>query len=144
VVAVPIEILIVDDSEADVDLTQELLRDSKVINHINVCTDGVEALRFLKREAPYQDSPRPDLILLDLNMPRKDGRELLQDIKQDECLMRIPVVVLTTSQEDKDVLQSYNLHANCYVTKPFDLEQFMAVVSAISNFWLSVVKLPPA
>jgi len=139
----PIEILRVEDSPSDVRLTIEALKDAKVRNHLSVVSDGVEAVSFLKKVGKYADSPRPDLILLDLNLPKKDGREVLGEIKQDENLKLIPVVVITTSKSDEDILKSYNLHANCYITKPIDLEQFMIVVKAIENFWLTIVKLPP-
>jgi CheY-like chemotaxis protein len=139
----PIEILLVEDSPSDVRLTIEALKDAKVRNHLSVVSDGVEAVAFLKKVGKYADSPRPDLILLDLNLPKKDGREVLREIKQDEALKAIPVVVVTTSKSDEDILKSYNLHANCYITKPIDLDQFMIVVKAIECFWLTIVKLPP-
>ena len=138
-----IEILLVEDSPSDVRLTIEALKDAKVSNHLSVVSDGVEAIAFLKKVGKYADSPRPDLILLDLNLPKKDGREVLKEIKQDENLKAIPVVVITTSKSDEDILKSYNLHANCYITKPIDLDQFMIVVKAIESFWLTIVKLPP-
>jgi two-component system response regulator len=138
----PIEILLVEDSPADVDLTKEALDDAKVVNNLNVVEDGVEALRFLRREGEYADAPHPDLILLDLNLPKKDGREVLQEIKADEVLRRVPVVILTTSEAEQDILRSYDLHANCYVTKPVDLDQFVRVVKSIEDFWLTIVKLP--
>lgn len=138
-----IEILLVEDSPGDVRLTQEVLREGKVHNHLNVVVDGVQALAFLRKEAPYRHMPVPDLILLDLNLPRKNGREVLKIIKADEKLKRIPVVVLTTSRADEDVLQAYDLHANCYVTKPIDLDQFIQVIRSIEEFWLTIVKLPP-
>lgn len=137
-----VEILLVDDSTGDVRLAQEALKDAKVVNKIHVASDGVEALAFLRREGQYTDAPRPDLILLDLNMPRMDGREVLVEIKKDPSLRRIPVVVLTTSDAEQDVLKTYDLHANCYVTKPIDLEQFITVVRSIEDFWLTIVKLP--
>ena len=139
----PIEILLVEDSPSDVRLTIEALKDAKVRNHLSVVSDGVEAVSFLKKVGKYADSPRPDLILLDLNLPKKDGREVLGEIKQDENLKLIPVVVITTSKSDEDILKSYNLHANCYITKPIGLEQFLIVVKAIESFWLKIVKLPP-
>jgi chemotaxis family two-component system response regulator Rcp1 len=139
----PVEILLVEDNPGDVRLTIEALRDAKVHNHLNVVGDGVAALAFLRREAPYRDAPRPDLILLDLNLPRKDGREVLAEIKADPDLRVLPVVVLTTSQAEQDIVQSYGLHANCYVSKPVDLDQFIRVVRSIEDFWLTVVKLPP-
>ena len=139
----PIVILLVEDEPGDAYLTIEALKSAKIINSVHLVEDGVEAMAFLQREAPYGDAPRPDLILLDLNLPRKDGRQVLAEIKQNACLNSIPIVVLTTSSADEDVLQSYNLRANCYVTKPVDLEQFMTVVKATQDFWLSIVKLPP-
>ncbi len=139
----PIEILLVEDNPADVRLTQEALREGKVKNSLNVARDGAEALAFLRREGPHAGAPRPDLILLDLNLPKKDGREVLAEIKADDELKRIPVVVLTTSSAELDILKSYSLHANCYITKPVDLEQFVTVVKAIDDFWLTVVRLPP-
>lgn len=134
----PIEILLVEDNPADVRLTQEALREGKVRNNLQVARDGVEALEMLRREG----APRPDLILLDLNLPRKDGREVLGVIKADDALKTIPVVVLTTSSAEADILKSYSLHANCYITKPVDLEQFVQVVKSIDDFWLTVVRLP--
>ncbi len=139
----PIEILLVEDNPGDIRLTIEALKEGKVRNNLSVAKDGVEALTFLKREGSFKNAPRPDLILLDLNLPRKDGRELLADIKADERLRRIPVVVLTTSKAEEDVLKTYNLHANCYITKPVDLDQFISVVKSIDEFWLTVVRLPP-
>ena len=138
----PVEILLVEDNPGDVRLTKEALTGAKVINHLTVLKDGVEALTFLRREGQYANAPRPHLILLDLNLPKKDGREVLAEIKDDEKLKRIPVVVLTTSQNEQDVLKTYNLHANCYVTKPVDLEQFITVVKSIEDFWLGIVVLP--
>lgn len=138
----PIEILLVEDNPGDVRLTEEALREGKVVNHLSVAADGVEALAFLRREGANANQPRPDLVLLDLNLPRKDGREVLSEIKSDPDLRRIPVVVLTTSKAEEDVLRSYNLHANCYITKPVDLDQFIRVVKSIDEFWLSVVRLP--
>ena len=139
----PIEILLVEDNAGDVRLTQEALKEGKVRNHLNVARDGVEALAFLRRQGQYADSPRPDLILLDLNLPKKDGRDVLREIKKEEALRRIPVVVLTTSKAEEDIVKTYELHANCYITKPVDLEQFIAVVKSIDDFWLTVVRLPP-
>lgn len=139
----PIEILLVEDNPGDVRLTQEALKDSKVLNNMYVTDDGMEAMAFLHHEGKYADAVRPDLILLDLNMPRKNGREVLSEIKSDDELKRIPVVVLTISEADEDVIKSYNLHANCYITKPIDLNQFIKVVRSIENFWLTIVKLPP-
>ncbi|MEQ8671645.1 MAG: response regulator [Aggregatilineales bacterium] len=138
-----IEILLVEDNPGDIRLTQEALKDSKLFNNLNIARDGVEALAFLRREAPYTHASRPDIILLDLNLPRKDGREVLEEIKDDEDLRRIPVVVLTTSDADEDILRSYNLHANCYITKPVDLNRFISIVKTIENFWFQIVKLPP-
>jgi len=138
----PIEILLVEDNPGDVRLVEEALKEGKVRNALHVVYDGVEAITFLRQQGEYTGIPRPDLILLDLNLPRKDGREVLAEIKEDEDLKRIPVVVLTTSQSEIDILKSYNLHANCYITKPVDLEQFLGVVKSIENFWLTVVKLP--
>jgi two-component system, chemotaxis family, response regulator Rcp1 len=137
-----IELLLVEDSEPDVRLTIEALREAKVKNRLWVVADGVEALEFLRRQGRYTDAPRPDLILLDLNLPRKDGRQVLKEIKDDDSLKRIPVVVLTTSKNEEDVLRAYNLHANCYITKPVDFNRFMEVVKSIENFWLTVVTLP--
>ncbi|HMM42976.1 MAG TPA: response regulator [Thermomicrobiales bacterium] len=138
----PIDILLVEDSPADVDLTREALEDAKVRNTLHVVNDGVAAMEFLRQEGDYADAPRPDLILLDLNLPKKDGREVLADVKADPALRRIPVVVLTTSEAEQDILRSYDLHANCYVTKPVDLEQFISVIKSIEKFWLVIVKLP--
>jgi CheY-like chemotaxis protein len=138
----PIEILLVEDNAADVRLTIEALREGKVRNHLAVARDGEEALAMLRREGPHAEAARPDLILLDLNLPKKDGREVLAAIKADERFKRIPVVVLTTSSAEADVLRTYELHANCYITKPVDLEQFVSVVKSIDDFWLTVVRLP--
>jgi two-component system, chemotaxis family, response regulator Rcp1 len=138
----PVEILLVEDSPGDVRLTVEALKEAKVLNRLSVATDGVEALAFLRREPPYTDAPRPDVILLDLNLPRKDGREVLAAIKADNLLRRIPVVVLTTSRAEADIARAYDLHANCYITKPVDFKQFIDVVQSIEDFWLTVVKLP--
>ena len=138
-----VEILLVEDDPADVLLTQEALLGSKIRNNLHVVDDGVEALAFLRQEGTYRDVPRPDLILLDLNMPRKDGREVLADIKEDPGLKTIPVAVLTTSSQDEDILKSYELHANCYITKPVGLEQFATVVQSLDDFWFTIVKLPP-
>ncbi len=139
----PIEILLVEDNPGDVRLTQEALKDAKVLNKLRVVSDGVEALAFLRRQGKYAHAVRPGLILLDLNLPKMDGRKVLAEIKEDPDLKRIPVVVLTISKADEDIIKTYELHANCYITKPVDLEQFMEVVKAIENFWLTVVKLPP-
>ena len=140
--APPVEILLVEDNPADVRLTREALKEGKVYNNLHWAKDGVEALEFLRGHGKFKDAPRPDIILLDLNLPKKDGREVLQEIKGDATLKRIPVVILTTSKAEEDVLKSYNLHANCYVTKPVDLEQFIRVVRSIDTFWLTVVTLP--
>lgn len=139
----PIEILLVEDNPGDVRLTREALKEGKVYSNLHTVKDGVEAMQFLRRQGKYSSVPRPDIILLDLNLPKKDGREVLQEIKTDDALKRIPVVVLTTSKAEEDVLRTYNLHANCYVTKPVDLEKFMVVVKTIDVFWLTVVTLPP-
>jgi chemotaxis family two-component system response regulator Rcp1 len=136
------EILLVEDSLGDIRLTREALKDAKVHVHLNVVSDGVDAMAFLRREGQYSKAPRPDLILLDLNLPKKDGREVLNEIKDDATLKSIPVVILTTSEAGEDVLRSYKSHANCYITKPVDLEGFLKVVQSIDAFWLSIVKLP--
>jgi len=138
-----VEILLVEDDPGDVRLTQEALKDSKLRNNLSVAEDGVAALAFLRREGEFTNAPKPDIILLDLNLPRKDGREVLAEIKEDEVLRRIPVVVLTTSDADEDILTSYNLHANCYITKPVDMNCFVQIVKTIEGFWFSIVKLPP-
>lgn len=138
-----VDILLVEDNPGDARLAEEAMKEAKVRNKLYVVKDGVEAMAFLRREGPYAAMPRPDLILLDLNLPRKDGREVLAEIKQDPSLRRIPVVVLTTSQADEDVVKSYDLRVNCYIAKPVDLEQFMKVIKAIDDFWLTIVKLPP-
>lgn len=138
----PIEILLVEDNAADVRLTIEALREGKVQNHLSVARDGEEAMSLLLREGPFVDATPPDLILLDLNLPKKDGREVLAEIKAHPVLRRIPVVVLTTSSAEADILESYSLHANCYITKPVDLEQFVKVVRSIDDFWLTIVCLP--
>ncbi len=138
----PVDILLVEDTPGDVDLTREALENSKIRNTLNVAVDGEEAMAFLRGTGKHAGAPRPDLILLDLNLPKKDGREVLAEIKADEDLKRIPVVILTTSQAEEDIFRSYNLHANCYITKPIDLHQFLHVVKAIENFWLTIVRLP--
>jgi CheY-like chemotaxis protein len=138
----PIEILLVEDNPADVRLTREALTEGKVRNNLHVAADGVAALEILRRQGPHAGAPRPDLILLDLNLPKKNGREILAEIKQDVSLRQIPVVVLTTSEDEEDILHSYQLHANCYITKPVGLEQFLTVIRQIDSFWLEVVKLP--
>ncbi|MCX4469874.1 Response regulator rcp1 [Micromonospora sp. MW-13] len=139
----PIEVLLVEDDPGDVLMTQEAFEEHKLRNRLTVVSDGTEALAYLRREGRYADAVAPDLILLDLNLPRRDGREVLEEIKQDEQLCRIPVVVLTTSQADEDILRSYQLHANAYVTKPVDFERFISVVRQIDEFFVSVVRLPP-
>jgi chemotaxis family two-component system response regulator Rcp1 len=138
-----IEILLVEDNPADIRLAREAFKDAKVHNVLYTVTDGVEAMAFLRRQGKYADVERPDLILLDLNLPKKDGREVLAEIKTDERLKLIPVVILTVSKDEEDILKTYNLHANCYITKPIDFEQFMKVVKGIEEFWLTIVKLPP-
>jgi len=138
----PIEILLVEDNMGDADLTREALETGKLHNRLHVAVDGVEAMDFLQRRGKHADAPRPDLVLLDLNLPRKDGREVLAEIKADGDLKRIPVVILTTSREEEDVLKSYNLHANCYITKPIDFVQFMVIVKSIEDFWFTIVRLP--
>jgi len=140
----PIEILLVEDSLADVGLTVEAFKDAKIYNRMSVVEDGVEAMAFLRREGSYARAARPDLILLDLNLPRKDGRQVLKEIKDEPTLRNIPVVVLTTSKGEEDVLRAYDLHANCYVKKPVDFNRFMDVVKSIESFWLTVVTLPVA
>jgi chemotaxis family two-component system response regulator Rcp1 len=142
-VATAIEILLVEDNPGDVRLMTETLREGKVHNRLSVVVDGVEALAFLRREGKHESAPRPDLILLDLSLPRKGGQEVLAEIKQDPDLKRIPVCVITSSAAEKDILQAYNNYVNCYLTKPVDLEQFIGVVRSVEEFWLSVVKLPP-
>jgi chemotaxis family two-component system response regulator Rcp1 len=139
----PIRVLLVEDNPGDIRLTQEAFRENKMLNSLSVVKDGVEAMEFLRQEEQYIDALRPDLILLDLNLPKKDGREVLAEIKSDPSLKCIPVVILTTSDADEDILKSYELHANCYIKKPVDLEQFINVVRSIENFWVAVVKLPP-
>ncbi|NMG09360.1 response regulator [Brasilonema sp. UFV-L1] len=138
-----IELLLVEDNPGDVQLTQIALEDSKISVNLNVVSDGVEAMAFLRKQENYTQVPTPDIILLDLNLPRKDGREVLAEIKADQILKRIPVVVLTTSGAEEDILKAYNLSANCYITKPVDFDQFVKIVHSIENFWFTVVKLPP-
>jgi CheY-like chemotaxis protein len=140
----PIEILMVEDNSGDVRLAREALRDGKLWNNLHHVVDGVAAIDFLRRRGEYANVPRPDLILLDLNLPRKDGREVLAEIKVDPILSSIPVVVLTTSSAEEDILRSYGLHANCYIVKPMDFEQFTTVVHSIENFWFCIVSLPAA
>lgn len=139
----PIVILMVEDNPGDARLTQEALKESKFVNKLHHVMDGVEAIDFLRRKGRFGDAPRPDLILLDLNLPRKDGREVLAEIKADDDLKSIPVVVLTTSEAEQDIIQSYKLHANCYVNKPVDLDKFIEIVRVMQDFWLSIVRLPP-
>mgnify|MGYP005846479397 CR=1 FL=1 len=139
-----IEILLVEDSPSDADLTVETLSAAKILTNLHIVEDGVEALDFLYHRGKYKNVPRPDLILLDLNLPRKDGREVLAEVKSSPELGTIPVVVLTTSAADEDILRSYQLHANCYITKPVDLDQFIKIVKTIEDFWLAAVKLPPS
>ena len=137
-----IQVLLVEDNPGDVRLTLEAFKDGRVINHLNVVEDGEAALAYLRKEGKYASASTPDLVLLDLNLPRKDGREVLMEIKSDENLKRIPVVILTTSTAEQDILKTYDLHANCYINKPVDFDQFLTVVKAIENFWLTIVKLP--
>src|SRR5919108_1853681 len=137
-----VEILLVEDNPADARLTREVFEGGRLTTHLNVVADGEEALAFLRREGPYADSPRPKLVLLDLNLPRKDGREVLQELKSDPALSRIPVIVLTTSAAEADILHSYDLQANCFITKPLDLDEFFDVVRAIEDFWLTTARLP--
>lgn len=138
----PLEILLIEDNPGDVRLTQECLRKSKVPNHLSIVEDGVEAVQFLHQTGNHANAPRPDLILLDLNLPRKDGRELLAEIKANKDLRRIPIIILTSSDAEADVCRSYDLHANCYITKPIIFEDFIRVINAIESFWLNVVRLP--
>ena len=137
-----VDVLLVEDDPGDVLMTQEAFEDHKIRNNLHVVNDGVQAVQFLRGQGPYADAPRPGLILLDLNLPRMDGREVLAEIKADESLRSIPVVVLTTSEAEEDILRSYNLHANAYVTKPVDFEQFIHVIQQIDDFFVTVVKLP--
>jgi chemotaxis family two-component system response regulator Rcp1 len=139
----PVEILLVDDNPADVALTQEAFEDNKLCNNLSVVNNGVEAMDYLRRNGQYASAPRPDIILLDLNMPKKDGREVLAEIKADDDLKYIPVVIMTVSKDDKDILESYRLHANCYIKKPVKFTEFVEVVRSLENFWFSVVTLPP-
>ena len=138
----PIEILLVEDNPGDVRLTKEALKDGKVLNKLHVVNDGVEAMAFLRREGKYANAVRPDLVLLDLNLPKKDGKEVLVEIKSDSDLKRIPVVILTVSKLEEDIIKTYDLHANCYIIKPIDLDRFIEVVRAIEDFWLAIVRLP--
>lgn len=139
----PIEILLIEDNPADIRLTQEAFREARLHNTIHVAQDGVSAMAFIRQTAPFQHAPRPDLILLDLNLPKKDGREILKEIKSDPHTRTIPVVVLTTSEDEGDVLRSYDLHANAYLVKPIDVLRFITMIRSLESFWLSVVKLPP-
>ena len=139
----PVDILLVEDNPGDVRLTKEALKDAKVLNEIHVARDGVEAMQFVHREGSFANAPMPDLILLDLNLPRKDGREVLAEIKKDPKLQHIPVVVLTTSKADEDIIKTYNLHANAYITKPVDLNRFVEIMHALEQFWFTIVKQPP-
>lgn len=138
----PVEFLLVEDNPGDVRLTREALKDSKVRNNLNVLGDGISALAYLRNESPYENALRPDIILLDLNLPKMDGREVLSKIKADPAFRRIPVVVITSSEAEQDILRTYDLHVNCYVTKPVDLDQFIKVVQSIESFWLTIVQLP--
>jgi CheY-like chemotaxis protein len=138
-----IDILLVEDNPGDVRLTMEALKEAKLLNTVSNVPDGVEALAYLRRQGKYANASRPDLILLDLNLPKKDGREVLSEIKSDADLRRIPVVILTTSRAEPDILKAYNLHANCYITKPVDLDQFIRVAKSIDDFWFTMVRLPP-
>ena len=138
-----IEILLIEDNPGDVRLTKLALKGGKILNNINVAMDGADAMDYLLKRGKHSDAARPDLIILDLNLPKKDGRQVLKEIKGNDSLRRIPIVVLTTSKDDQDVLKSYNLHANAYITKPLDLDQFIEVVRSIETFWVSVVRLPP-
>jgi two-component system, chemotaxis family, response regulator Rcp1 len=139
----PIEILMVEDNPGDIRLTVEALKEGKVRNRMHTVSDGEEALAYLRQQGPYAEAPRPDMILLDLNLPKKTGQEVLAEIKEDPDLRRIPVVILTVSEAEADILKTYNLHANCYINKPVDLERFIEVVKSIEDFWLTVVMLPP-
>jgi chemotaxis family two-component system response regulator Rcp1 len=141
--AKPIEVLLVEDNPGDVNLTREAMANDKMHIAMHVVDDGVEAMAFLRRTGKHANAPRPDIVLLDLNLPKKDGKEVLAEIKADQDLKRIPVVVLTISKDEEDILKSYDLHANCFITKPIELNQFMKVVKAIEDFWLTIVKLPP-
>ncbi|PKN40069.1 MAG: response regulator [Deltaproteobacteria bacterium HGW-Deltaproteobacteria-18] len=138
----PIAILLVEDNEGDARLAMEAMRESKIRNTLHHVRDGEEAMAFLRREGKFADAPRPDLVLLDLNLPRKDGREVLAEIKADDALKRVPVVILTVSSDEEDIFKAYGLHANCFITKPLDFQQFVKVVKSIEDFWLSIVKLP--
>ncbi len=141
--AMAVDILLVEDNPGDVRLTKEALKDAKVLNEIYVAKDGVEAMEFLRKQGQFTEAPNPDMILLDLNLPRKDGREVLAEIKKDPKLKHIPVIVLTTSKADEDIIKTYNLHANAYITKPVDLNRFVEIIHALEEFWFTIVKLPP-
>jgi len=138
-----LNILLVEDNPGDVRLTEEALREARIANRVWVARDGEEALDFLRQRGSHSDSPRPDLMLLDLNLPKKDGREVLEEVKSDPELHRIPVIVLTTSSADRDILLSYDLHANCFIKKPIDYDEFISAIRGIENFWLKIVRLPP-
>jgi two-component system response regulator len=138
-----IDILVVEDNPGDARLIREILNDSKIFSSLYITRDGIDAMEFLHKKGRYKSVPKPDLIILDLNLPRKDGREVLAELKHDEKLKHIPIVIMTISQAEEDIVKSYNLHANCYITKPIDLNQFIKVVKSIEDFWFSVVKLPP-
>lgn len=138
-----VEIFLIEDNPGDVRLTIEALKECKILNNLHVAVDGIEAMSYLNKEGKFKDEPRPDLIILDLNLPKKDGREVLGEIKEDELLKKIPVVILTTSEAEQDILRSYELHANCYITKPVNMDQFIKVVKSVSDFWFSIVLLPP-
>jgi len=142
IIGKPIEILLVEDNPGDVRLTKEALKESKIINNLHVVMDGEEAMKYLLKQGEYKENPKPDIILLDLNLPKKNGREVLAEIKEKKELRYIPVVILTSSEADEDIVKTYELHANCYITKPVDLDQFSKVVKAIGDFWFSIVKLP--
>ena len=142
VITKPVEILLIEDNMGDVRLTQEAFKDSKILNHINFVRDGIEAIAYLKREGQYKDALRPDIILLDLDLPKKTGYEVLGEIKKDENLKRMPVIVLTVSKGEHDIIKTYDLHANCFITKPLSVDKFFSIVRTIEDFWLSIVKLP--
>jgi chemotaxis family two-component system response regulator Rcp1 len=139
---IPIEILLVEDNDGDILLTKEAFKESKLHNNLSIVKDGVEAIAFLRRENAYEDSPRPDIILLDLNLPKKSGVEVLNEIKNDEDLKTIPVVILTCSKNEDDIMETYHNRANCYITKPVDFDKFLKVIQSLNNFWLEIVKLP--
>ncbi|HME55313.1 MAG TPA: response regulator [Candidatus Lokiarchaeia archaeon] len=139
----PVDILLVEDNPADIRLTREALKENKMANNLSVVVDGIEAMNYLRKKGKYAKATKPDIIFLDLNLPKKDGREVLAELKQDKDLKRIPIVILTSSQAEEDILKTYNLHANCYITKPVDFDQFLKVVQSVEDFWLTIVKLPP-